>query len=92
MSNPNAFYKGDDSFILDIYDITVTPPHPVPGDEVLIEATGYLKERVEKGAVAHVLVRIGVVQILRKTFDICDELENNDVELKCPIEEGLLKV
>ena len=40
------------------------------------------------------MVKLGVVQLLRKKFDICVELEKNkdDVELQCPIEKGDLSV
>lgn len=84
---------GDDDYILDIKDITLTPPNPQPGEELLIEATGYLKERVDFGAYAHVTVALNRrLVLLRKTFDLCEEMENNDAEIKCPVEPGLLKV
>lgn len=53
-----------------------------------------MKETVEIGSEANVIVKLGVVQLLRKTFDICEELENNkdDIELQCPIEKGDLTV
>lgn len=59
-----------------------------------IEASGYVKETVEIGSEANVVVKLGVVQLLRKNFDICDELDKNkdDVELQCPIEKGDLTV
>ncbi|KAI9495518.1 ML domain-containing protein [Zychaea mexicana] len=82
----------DESYILEIKDITLTPPHPVPGEELKIEAVGLLKEPVRSDARANVLVKLGVVTLLHKDFDICDELDKNDTELKCPIEAGLIKV
>ncbi|KAI7852501.1 ML domain-containing protein [Circinella umbellata] len=82
----------DDSYILEIKDITLTPPMPVPGEDLIIEAVGYLKETVDQGASANVLVKLGVVTLLHKDFDICGQLEDNDTELKCPIENGLIKV
>ncbi|KAI7882590.1 hypothetical protein K492DRAFT_193396 [Lichtheimia hyalospora FSU 10163] len=82
----------DESYILDIYDITLTPPHPAPGDNLMIEAIGYLEEPVDYGAEARVLVKLGFVQLLKKTFDICQELDNNDAELQCPIMDGPVKV
>ena len=83
---------GDDTYILEIKDITLTPPMPVPGEDLVIEAVGYLKETVDQGASANVLVKLGVVTLLHKDFDICGQLEENDTELKCPIEDGLIKV
>lgn len=53
-----------------------------------------MKETVTSGAEANVLVKIGVVTLLRKKFDICDQLEKHkdEVELQCPIEKGNLTV
>jgi hypothetical protein len=59
-----------------------------------IEATGTLDEPVVPGATAEVTVKLGVVKLLHKTFDLCEELDKkkDEVELQCPIEEGYLTV
>lgn len=59
-----------------------------------IEATGTLDEPVETGASAIVLVKLGLVRILQKEFDICDELDKkkDEVKLQCPIQDGNLTV
>ncbi|KAJ8659097.1 hypothetical protein O0I10_005135 [Lichtheimia ornata] len=82
----------DSSYILDIYDITLSPRYPLPGDNLTIEAIGFLEEPVSYGAKADVLVKLGFVQLLKKEFDICEEMDNNDVELQCPIMDGPVKV
>ncbi|KAI9318435.1 ML domain-containing protein [Dichotomocladium elegans] len=82
----------DETFILDIQDITLTPAQPEAGKELLIEAEGVLHERVDAGAKAHVIVKMGVVQLLRRTFDLCDEAEKNDMEVQCPVENGYVKI
>lgn len=65
-----------------------------PGDHLTIAAAGTLYKPVLPGSTANVQVKLGVVQLLRKTFDICNELEKHkeDVELQCPIEKGYLTV
>ncbi|ORZ01628.1 ML domain-domain-containing protein [Syncephalastrum racemosum] len=82
----------DDSYILKIDDITLTPAHPQPGKDLLIEASGTLKETVDVGSVADVRVKIGVVQLLHKQFDLCDELDKSQIEEECPVQPGRLKV
>lgn len=77
---------------MDIYDITLTPQYPLPGDNLTIEAIGFLQEPVTYGAKADVLVKLGFVQLLKKEFDICEEMDNNDVELQCPVMDGPVKV
>ncbi|KAI9321566.1 hypothetical protein BX666DRAFT_2148901 [Dichotomocladium elegans] len=84
--------EGTDNYILDIKDIILTPEQPVPGKELMIQAVGYLKEPVKFGATAHVLVKLGVVQIMSQNVDICQELEKNEAKLECPINEGLVKI
>lgn len=61
---------------------------------MIIEATGTLDEPVVPGANADVTVKLGVVKLLHKTFDICEELDKkkDEVELQCPIQDGYLKV
>ncbi|CEP17040.1 hypothetical protein [Parasitella parasitica] len=94
VSNVNIVDCSDDSYVLDIKDIKITPSIVTAGSELTISASGTVKETVVPGASAHVVVKIGVVQLLRKTFDICDELQKHedDVALQCPIEKGALTV
>lgn len=33
-------------------------------------------------------MKLGLVKILQKQFDICEELRNRDIEPKCPIAPG----
>jgi hypothetical protein len=70
-------------------------PNPLePGDQVNITIVGELLKTVEEGAYAYVEVKLGLVKLLRKTFDICEELRKhkNEVDIQCPIEEGAFKV
>lgn len=77
-----------------IKEIKITPDVVVAGGELTIEATGYLYEPVLPGATADVIVKLGVVRLLHKKFDLCNELEKNkdSVELQCPVEQGLITV
>ncbi|KAG1057750.1 hypothetical protein G6F43_000430 [Rhizopus delemar] len=70
-------------------------PNPLePGDQVNITIVGTLLETVEDGAYADVTVKLGLVKLLRKTFDICEELEKHkdEVDIQCPIEKGNFKL
>jgi len=35
-----------------------------------------------------VTVKIGLIKLLHKQFDVCEEARNSDVDIKCPIEKG----
>ncbi|KAG0173437.1 Phosphatidylglycerol/phosphatidylinositol transfer protein [Apophysomyces sp. BC1034] len=82
----------DETYMVEIKNITLTPAFPEPGKDLLIEVEGELKERVEEGAEAQVTVKLGVVTLIRKTFDICKELKDNDFDVQCPISKGPLKI
>ncbi|KAG2194013.1 hypothetical protein INT46_001174 [Mucor plumbeus] len=94
VSNVHIVDCSDDGYALDIKEIKISPDIVTAGSELTIEAFGTVKENVETGSEANVVVKLGVVQLLRKKFDICVELEKNkdDVELQCPIEKGDLSV
>ncbi|CDS10151.1 hypothetical protein LRAMOSA02828 [Lichtheimia ramosa] len=80
----------DDSYGVEIRDITLTPSFPEPGKELLIEAEGIIKEPIQDGAYVQVTVKIGVVTLIRRTFDLCEEMQKNDV-LDCPVRQGPTK-
>lgn len=82
---------GDASYAVEIKDITLTPSFPEPGKELLIEAEGIIKEPIEDGAYVEVTVKLGVITLIRKTFDLCEEMQKNDV-LDCPVKKGPLTV
>ncbi|KAJ8655558.1 hypothetical protein O0I10_008844 [Lichtheimia ornata] len=79
----------DASYAVEIKDITLTPSFPEPGKELLIEAEGIIKEPIEDGAYVEVTVKLGVITLIRKTFDLCEEMQKNDV-LDCPVKKGPL--
>ncbi|KIO16643.1 hypothetical protein M407DRAFT_184484, partial [Tulasnella calospora MUT 4182] len=41
---------------------------------------------------ADVTVKLGLVKLLSKRFDICEEAEKANAEIQCPVEQGYHKV
>ncbi|OAD81017.1 hypothetical protein PHYBLDRAFT_138562 [Phycomyces blakesleeanus NRRL 1555(-)] len=72
-----------------IDDITLTPKIPVKGQNLTIDFTGYLKKEVTEGTTVSILVKYGVVQLIRKKFDFCSEVAP-EVQEECPIPAGPL--
>lgn len=89
ISNVNFVYCGtpDDIFQFD-GEIKVTPEIVKPGAEVTIEAEGTLSQDLEDGTYAKVLVKLGLIKIISKTFDLCEELRKDNNEIQCPINRG----
>ncbi|KAI8888984.1 hypothetical protein K501DRAFT_282586 [Backusella circina FSU 941] len=81
---------GSPDDILYLKYINITPDIIHGGEEITLEASGFLSEDVVPGAYAHVVVKLGVVTLIKKRFDICDELykHKDDVKLQCPITKG----
>ncbi|KAG0681284.1 Phosphatidylglycerol/phosphatidylinositol transfer protein [Kluyveromyces marxianus] len=80
---------------LDITSVSLDPNPPQRGENLTIVASGLLKTVVEEGAYVDVEVRLGYIKLLSQTYDLCEQLEENDVSgLKCPLpadEYDLLK-
>ncbi|KAI7862049.1 ML domain-containing protein [Spinellus fusiger] len=80
---------GDSTDLLIIKDITLTPDPPVKGQLLTVDFSGFLKEPVENGTYIDVAIKYGLVQIIHKRFDFCNEVADK-VDEACPIPEGPL--
>ncbi|SCV13770.1 Phosphatidylglycerol/phosphatidylinositol transfer protein [Nakaseomyces glabratus] len=59
------------------------------GSKLVIKASGEIFETIEEGAYVDVEVRLGYIKLLTQTYDLCEILEDNDVDgLTCPIKKG----
>ncbi|CCD22824.1 sterol transporter NDAI_0A06700 [Naumovozyma dairenensis CBS 421] len=75
--------------ILNIDQIDLSPNPPARDSKLEISASGQIFGTIEKGAYVDVEVRLGYIKLLTQTFDLCETLEENDVdELTCPIKAG----
>lgn len=70
--------------------INLNPDPPQKGETLTIDFKGVLSEEVPEGTVAEVTVKFGVVQLIKKKFDLCKEIKNIDEE--CPIPAGPLEL
>ncbi|KAH9968972.1 ML domain-containing protein [Russula dissimulans] len=74
--------------LVDIKSITVFPDPPKPGKDLTVTVHATTEERVDEGAYADVLVKLGVVKILTKRFDICEEARQANTSIQCPVNPG----
>ncbi|CAO3686613.1 unnamed protein product [Umbelopsis ramanniana] len=77
---------GDEQDILSIDYINLTPDPPVKGQPLDIEFKGWLKEQVENGSYIDLTVKFGVVKLLSKRLDLCDQAK--EIDTQCPIPAG----
>ena len=75
------------SDILHLQGLLINPLPPKRGQNLTIEATGTLSESIEEGAYITLAVRYGVVRLINKRLDLCEQSEAQ-VNVSCPIEAG----
>ncbi|KAI8889613.1 hypothetical protein K501DRAFT_208102 [Backusella circina FSU 941] len=79
---------GDANDLLTIDYVNLTPDPPVKGQNLTIDFKGQLSETVPEGTTVDIIVKYGVVRLLTKKFDFCDQIKH--VDETCPIPEGEL--
>jgi len=72
--------------LLEIMYINLSPDPPLKGKQLTIEALGWLKEEVGYGSYVDVTVKLGLIKLLQKRFDLCEESQK--VNKQCPLERG----
>lgn len=70
--------------------IRLNPDPPVKGKTLHIDFKGTLSEPVTEGAYVVVQVKFGLVQLIKKTFDLCEEIEK--IDKKCPLDKGPIEI
>jgi hypothetical protein len=79
---------GSDTDVVEIKSIEVSPDPPQPGQDLTVNVVAYAHEVVKEGAYVDITVKLGLIKLLQKRFDVCEEARNSDVDIECPIEEG----
>ncbi|KAF9184689.1 Phosphatidylglycerol/phosphatidylinositol transfer protein [Haplosporangium sp. Z 767] len=72
--------------LLKIDYVNLNPNPPIKGEVLQIDAKGYLSEDIVEGAVINIIVKLGLVKLLVKQFDFCEE--SVKVNKPCPLLAG----
>ncbi|KAI0447541.1 phosphatidylinositol transfer protein [Xylaria telfairii] len=78
----------EDTVLIEKVDLSPNPPEP--GSELVITAKGIISKRIDNGSYVKLVVKYGLIRLISTTADLCEQVEN--VDLKCPIEEGVLSI
>ncbi|KAJ7225426.1 ML domain-containing protein [Mycena pura] len=73
---------------LQIESIELFPDPPVPGQDLEVTVKALATKRIEDGATADVTVRLGLVKLLEKKFDMCHEARKLNAAVSCPVDPG----
>ncbi|KAJ7038096.1 ML domain-containing protein [Mycena alexandri] len=79
---------GSPSNPIQIDSIELLPDPPLPGQDLTIKVKALVTETVEEGATADVVVKLGLVKLLQKKFDVCEEARNVNASVSCPVQPG----
>ncbi|KAF9650515.1 hypothetical protein BDM02DRAFT_3185355 [Thelephora ganbajun] len=79
---------GDPGDIVTIKSLNISPDPPKPGQQLVVTASAHTSEVIEEGAYADVTVKLGLVKLLTKTFDLCEEARNVNATIQCPVQKG----
>ncbi|WOO77364.1 Phosphatidylglycerol/phosphatidylinositol transfer protein [Vanrija pseudolonga] len=58
------------------------------GKELTVSFRTTVSEVLDEGAYADVAVNIGLVKVLRKQYDLCEEARNLNTSIQCPAQQG----
>ncbi|THV04865.1 hypothetical protein K435DRAFT_961594 [Dendrothele bispora CBS 962.96] len=83
---------GEPTDAIQVKSIKVSPDPPRPGEDMTVTVEGTALETIEAGASADVTVKLGLIKILSKTFDVCEEASKANASIQCPVEQGDHKV
>ncbi|CAE6481108.1 unnamed protein product [Rhizoctonia solani] len=56
-----------------IKSIEVSPDPPKPGQDLTVKVIATSNKEITEGAYADVTVKLGLIKLLKKQFDICEE-------------------
>ncbi|MCJ1260305.1 Phosphatidylglycerol/phosphatidylinositol transfer protein [Lobaria immixta] len=82
--NPLKFCQANDNYLLTIDFVDLTPNPPLPGKTLTIKAAGNFTADVAEGAYINLSVKYGLITLLRRQADLCEQMKNVDEE--CPLD------
>ncbi|KAG6884747.1 hypothetical protein C0993_008537 [Termitomyces sp. T159_Od127] len=82
---------GQSTDAIQIEDIVVTPDPPQPGKDMTVKRV-FIHYVCQDGAYADVKVKLGLVKLLDKRFDVCEEARKANATIQCPVEPGTYTV
>jgi len=79
---------GSPADIVDIKSITLSPDPPKLGENLTVTVSAVTSETIEEGAYVDVTVKLGLIKLLNKSFDLCEEARKANASVQCPVQKG----
>ncbi|KNE54159.1 hypothetical protein AMAG_00156 [Allomyces macrogynus ATCC 38327] len=78
---------GGDHDLFQVLSARIIPDPLVAGQNAVVEIEGFLLKPLDQGAYVEMTVKLGIIKLLGKTYDFCDEAWLHP-GLPCPIPTG----
>lgn len=78
--------------VVQLKSLTVSPDPPVPGKNLTVSVEADVLETINDGASADVVVKLGLIKLLQKTFDVCQEAVDANATVRCPVAPGTYSI
>ncbi|KAF1987503.1 hypothetical protein K402DRAFT_392766 [Aulographum hederae CBS 113979] len=88
--NPLYYCSDPRDDIIQIKSVDLDPNPPKPGAPLSITASGNITKEIEAGAKVHLQVKYGVITLINREADLCDQVGN--VDLACPLKKDEMKL
>ncbi|KAL1757585.1 ML domain-containing protein [Schizophyllum commune] len=79
---------GYDGSTVNLKSIEISPDPPIPGQQLTVTVKADVREIIQDGASATVVVKVGLIKLLHRTYDICEEARKANSTVQCPVEKG----
>lgn len=87
--SPFALCELDTPHDILIHEINLVPNPPARGKNLTIKGSGRALKEVKSGAYVDIELRLGLIKLLTKRFDLCELIDQKHVDgLECPIGVG----
>ncbi|KAJ7785182.1 ML domain-containing protein [Mycena maculata] len=83
---------GEETDVVQLESFEIAPDPPVPGENLTVKVRARATQSIEEGASADVVVKLGLIKLLQKQFNVCEEARNANASIQCPIAEGSYEV
>ncbi|KAH9483498.1 Phosphatidylglycerol/phosphatidylinositol transfer protein [Psilocybe cubensis] len=68
-----------------IESIQISPDPPKPGKDLTVTVKALVQREIKEGANANVIVKVGLINIIKKNYDICEEARKANATVQCPV-------
>ncbi|KAF9240851.1 hypothetical protein BU15DRAFT_61182 [Melanogaster broomeanus] len=69
---------GAPSDAIEVKSLSVSPDPPQAGEDLTVTVSATAFKTIEDGATADVVVKLGLIKLLTKSFDVCEEAREGD--------------